>query len=55
MRNPFKRKPKIVKMQMGDYLEICVTVGGVKQYLQFSEINCDVNQGTTAIFTSYLH
>jgi len=47
----FKRKPKIVKMQFGDKLEICVKTGGVKRYLQLTEINSDSYRGTTVIFT----
>lgn len=47
----FKRKPKVIKMQFGDKLEICVKTGGVKRYLQLTEINSDSYRGTTVIFT----
>lgn len=51
MKNWFKRKPKVVRMQLGDYLDLHVTNGGIRYHLRFTEITSDLNEGTTVIFT----
>ena len=49
MKKWFKRQPKIVKINMGDQLDIYVLHS--TYHLRLTEISSDLQLGTTAIFT----